>query len=175
MRFRKTPRCAGFTLAEVVLGVLLLGMTTALLGRAVADSLRAVESARYHEPNGYPIMKVRHAMLRLPTRAQVEEGGELEVPTIRASQREGDQTETLMLRARWQAEVKPTRLLNVFQVALEIDIEGGENEAEKVESLIFAYRPGWVDAQELESLLDAKEEEFNDRRTARGETVEDEE
>jgi hypothetical protein len=162
----------GFTLAEVVVGVLLLGLTAALLGRAISDSLRAYEQTRITNPYQYPIKRVSDLVLQLKTRDLVEEGGELEIPITYGNEREGDTQETTTLRARWEAEISPTSVLNLYVVDLTIDFQGGDDNL-KVESKIIAYRTAWGDADELEQLIEAKEEEFKERQSARGETEEE--
>lgn len=164
---------SGFTLAEVLVGVLLLGLTATLLGRAVSDGLRAMEQTRLESPNETTMQQVRSTVLSLTTRAQIEAGGELQVPIIQGAERSGEKPETVMLRVRWEAEILPTRLLNVYQIDLEVDIQGGGNEAAKVESKLIAYRTGWGAPEELEALLGAKEDEFKERLSARGETSEE--
>ena len=173
MRFNREPK-QGFTLAEVVVGVLLLGLSASLLGRAISDSLRAYEQTRLTNPYQYPMRKVREHVLQSETRAIVEEGGELEIPVRLGTQREGDTQETTVVRARWEAEVTPTRVLNVYQLDLSVDFQGGGDQAKKIESTLITYRTAWGDADEIEQLIEAKEEEFRERQSLRGEDVESE-
>ncbi|MGZ0655274.1 hypothetical protein ACWPKS_06675 [Coraliomargarita sp. W4R72] len=172
MHFNR-PKTKAFTLAEVVVGVLLLGLTAAVLGQAVSNALRAYTQTQLTNPYEYPVKRVRDHVLQLRTRALVEEGGELEIPITHGTQREGDTQETTTIRARWEAEVHSTRILNVYQVELSVDFQGGSEQALKTESKIITYRTTWSDPDEFEQLIEAKEEEFKDRQSARGEIVED--
>ncbi|MDQ8193700.1 hypothetical protein QEH59_04655 [Coraliomargarita sp. SDUM461004] len=173
MRF-KSNRSAGFTLAEVVVGVLLLGLTASLLGRAISDSLRAFEQNHRGDAYAYPMKRVRDEILLSTSRAQIEEGGELEIQVTTNTPREGETQETNTINARWEAEIHSTRIINLYQVDFSVNFDGGENEARKIDSQIIAFRTTWADPEEMEQLLEAKEEEFRERQSARGESEEGE-
>lgn len=163
----------GFTLAEVVLALLIFGLAAAVLGQAVTETLRAVSKANRHEPLGYPIYRVRTHVMAMPTRAEIEEGGELEVPVSHQSKETGT-AETEVVRTRWEAEIFPTGLLDVYVLELTINFESADIGPDSYEARYMAYRPGWGDSDETERLLELKEETFKERLTARG-IVEDEE
>ena len=139
-----------------------------------ADALHSHSLARTGESLDYPLYRVRNHLLALPTREAVEEVGDLEVPVaIRDSEEDTDRT--VVVRTRWEAEVFPTRLLDLFVVEATVTFEGEEADAAKREISLTAYRPAWSESDESERLVETKEEEFADRRLARGVSEDEEE
>ncbi|MBC2596154.1 prepilin-type N-terminal cleavage/methylation domain-containing protein [Ruficoccus amylovorans] len=160
------PRRAGFTLAEVVVATVLLGLAATVLGRTVSDAMRAYSMTRLSNPYSYALRHVRQEIMEIPSREQLEEGGTIEVYVPNPGGSDKSET-TIAVSARWEAEIYPTRLLNVYVVELDISFEA-EGEAESFQRRITAYRPNWADAEENSTLLQAKEKEFELRLAARG-------
>ncbi len=171
---KECRRRSGFTLAEVVVGVLLFGLAATVLTQAVSNSLNAYYLSRLENPLGYPMQRVREHVLGLTGRTAVEEGGEIEVP-IAIRDEDGGAGRTEVMRVRWEAEISATKILNYFVIELTATLESGDNSANAVESIFMVYRPFWTDPDEEERLIEVKEEEFADRLTTRGVTEEGEE
>ena len=157
---------AGFSLAEVVVAVLLFGLAAAVLGQSVSNALRGYAVSRQSQSNPVRLYEVRNHVLGLSNRSQIEAGGEIEIPVVRRRE-QGDTVETEMVRVRWEAEVFPTRLLHVFVLEVRVNFESG-GEADRAEQRLIAYRPAWADSEEQGNLIDAKEEEFKERQETRG-------
>jgi len=150
-------------------GILIFGMAAAVIGRAVSDALNAYSLSNLGDSTSYPMYRIRQHVLAIPNREEVEKGGEIEVPiAIRGEEGEVDETE--MVRARWEAEILPTRILDLYVLDLRANLQMGANDAQSLEERYTVYRPSWQDTEESEQLLQAKEEEFQDRLEARGET-----
>lgn len=173
-RRRNDHSRAGFTLAEVVVGVLLFGLAATVLTQAVANSLNAYHLSRLEDPLEYPMQRVREHILELRSRTELEEGGEIEVPVAIRDQN-GGTARTEVVRVRWEAEISPTKILNYFIVDLSANLESGGNTSDAVETRIMVYRPFWSDSEEEDRLIEVKEEEFKDRLATRGVTEEVEE
>ncbi len=172
MSFRQSPDRSGFTLAEVVVALIIFGVAAVVLGQAVSDTLRALTQSNRRDPLSYPVYRVRTHALALTTRDLVEEGGELEVPIAKRN-KETASVETETIRIRWEAEVRPTNLLNFYLLELTIRLESGGMGTDQLETQYMAYRPGWSDSDEMERLVEQKEETFKERLSARGITEED--
>jgi hypothetical protein len=155
-------RKLGFSLAEVVVAAVLLGLVATVLGRAVADALNAYSKIRMDDPYEYPAVQVRAHILERLNRTELETGGELDIPLPRRdAQSGGVQTETI--RARWEAEIFPTRILDLFLVEYSVVFHGGEEEAAQASDRLMLFRPMWADSEETRRLIEAKEEEFKTR------------
>lgn len=167
--YRQTccPRTSrGFTLAEVVVAVLLFGLAAAVLGQAVSDSLRAYAMSREAVSASDSETHVRRHVLGILSRSTLEEGGEVEVP-VAIRKQDSEEVETEMVKVRWEAEIFPTRLLDVYVLRVTMRLEGGSDVGEVTHDYI-AYRPSWAKQDEVDSLLESKEKEFRDRLSARG-------
>jgi prepilin-type N-terminal cleavage/methylation domain-containing protein len=171
MRPPSAHRNGGFTLAEVIVAVMIFGLAATVLGRAVSDAMRAYGMARHGGADTYVAEQVRQHVLTLPSRSQIEDGGELEVPVLRRASADATETTTEMVRVRWEAELFSTNLLDVFRIDLGIRLETGDNR-ESMEQSLLAYRPAWTEADDSARLIEAKEEAFSERLTARGELEE---
>jgi len=165
-RRRLRAASAGFTLAEVVVAVLIFGLSAAVLGQAVSDSLRAYALSRQEADAAHVGETVRRHVLTLLTREEVEKGGELEVPI--AQRKEGsEEVRTEMAKVRWEAEVLPSRLINVFQLKLTAHQQSG-SQVMAIERPYIVYRPSWSEDDEVDQLREAKEQEFAERLGERG-------
>jgi prepilin-type N-terminal cleavage/methylation domain-containing protein len=161
----------GFSMAELLVALLLFALAAFVLGRAAMDSLNTMLRPPIYQHNHRILHESRAAIFAARSRAELEAGGEREVALMTRTE-DGADTETV--RLRWEAEVTPTRILNLFAVDLTVRIEGGEERQALIEERFYAYRPSWVDAEEQEQLLNTKEDLFRELREARGEQEEDE-
>lgn len=162
---------SGFSMAELLIALTLFALAAYVLGRAAMDSLHSLARPPIYEHNQRILNEAREAVFAARSRSELEAGGEREVALMVRTE---DGTDTETVRVRWEAEVMPTRVLNLFAVDLTIRVEGGEESQQLIEERFFAYRPAWVDAEEQEQLVSAREEFFRELREARGEQEEDE-
>jgi len=157
---------AGFTLAEVVVGVLILGMTITLLGRAVSDALNAYRLSYLDDDYRYSLQEARKEILQIGSRTELEEGGELEIPVLEDEVRDGNRA-TRVVRIRWEAEIKPTNILDMYVILATIRFQDGGG-TEIREERLTVYRQNWDEDDEQERLIETKEEEFRERLSNRG-------
>lgn len=160
-----------FTLAEVAVALALLALAAFAFSRAVIDSLDALNYQPTEEE--VPIFEiVRREILNIRDRSTVEAGGDIEFPTLVRS-RDGDH-ETVMKRIRWEAEVFPTRVLNVFAAQVRINFVEDEDRPGDLELTFYAFRPRWGTSEEREAIISALEEMYSEREEARGQSEIDE-
>lgn len=158
------PR-TGFSLPEVLVSIVLLAMAVTILGQTVANSIRAHTFSQQYDPHSWPMRKLREAILSLPSREDIESGGELEISftiDLGQEQRERD------WKIRWEAEIYPTNLLNVYQVDVQATLEAGDAYSEVREFHLIAYRPNWSDPEETPRIEESIRERTRERLTARG-------
>jgi prepilin-type N-terminal cleavage/methylation domain-containing protein len=149
----------GFSMAELLIALTLFALAAYVLGRAAMDSLHSLARPPIYEHNQRILNEAREAVFAARSRSELEAGGEREVALMVRTE---DGTDTETVRVRWEAE------------DLTIRVEGGEESQQLIEERFFAYRPAWVDAEEQEQLVSAREEFFRELREARGEQEEDE-
>jgi type II secretory pathway component PulJ len=160
----------GFSIAELLIALTLFALAAFVLGRAAMDSLNTMVRPAIYNHSQRILNEAREAVFSTQSRSELEAGGEREIALMTRGE---DGTDTENVRLRWEAEVFPTRILNLFAVDLTLRIEGGEERQQLIEERIFAYRPRWVDAEEQEQLLNTKEDLFRELREARGEQEEE--
>lgn len=134
----------GYTLAEVVVAMALFGLLAYASMAAAGNALEALARSQTVDDRLGDITHVRQQVLKLNDLTEVEEGGTVETPSG--------------LRARWQAEVSPTNLLDVFQLELSIEFPYDEERRPPVEQALYVYRPRWTQAEQRRALINFKEE-----------------
>lgn len=144
---------AGHTLAEVVLALALFSLLAYAAVTAMASGLEVMAAERETDPRMDDERVVRHAIMAVGSRSELEAGGEVYVPS-------GQQV-------RWTAEPKPTNLLGVHHLEVTMRWQGGDGPEAEVERELFLYRPAWSDSREQEQLREHKMEWFEERRRDR--------
>jgi prepilin-type N-terminal cleavage/methylation domain-containing protein len=159
-----------FTLAEVAVAIALLGLAAFAFGRAVVDSLEAINhGAEQEDIRLFQIL--RGEVLNLSDRAQVEAGGEIEFPAlVRTREREH---ETQVIRLQWEAEVFPTQVLNVFAVRTRIRFLEDQDRPGDLPLNFFVYRPRWATSEERDALVATLEQTYSKRAEERGQSTEE--
>ncbi len=163
----------GFTLGEVVVAVLIFGLAATVLVQATSNALNSYILSRRDDRGSILMGHVRRDVLKILSREEVEEGGEVEVPHI-VRDPETDEEETELIDVRWEAEIHPTRILDVYILDLTAHFET-EGAVASVTDHITTYRPTWGESDQVEQLIEAKEQEFEERLSARGILEEEEE
>jgi prepilin-type N-terminal cleavage/methylation domain-containing protein len=140
---RRRP-LAGFSLPEVLLAVVLLGLAAVAVGQTVRSALGVLERSR--EVGGEkPLQSLAtRALLRSESRELAEEGGRLDLPD--------------RLRLEWSSETETTGIPDLFAVTLdwEADREAGERK-------LYLYRPEWSDPVDRDPLQERARRAIEDR------------
>jgi len=135
----------GFSLIEVVVALAIFAMAAVVLTETFVNSLLAREKGVSNDARNRDIRDVRMQLLLEPNREDAEEG---------------DTYKTLSNgSARWEAEIKPTNVIDLFQVQLRIEFEEPQD-AQKVSYLetLYLLRPTWSESDERSDLLQEKRE-----------------
>ncbi len=144
----------GHTLAEVILALALFSLLAYAAISAVAAGLEVMAGERTGNPEARAERFVRHVIMRVPSRSELEAGGEVSLSDGR--------------EVRWSATVEPTPLLGVHHLEAVMHWQGDEGEEVEIERKLFLYRPAWSDSAEQEQIRENKEEWFEERRRSRG-------
>lgn len=144
---------SGHTLAEVVLALALFSLLAYAAVSAMASGLEVMAAERKTDPRMDDERVVRHAIMAVSSRSDLEAGGDVYVPS-------GQQV-------RWTAELKPSNLLGVHHLEIVMRWQGGDGPEAELERELFLYRPAWSDSQEQEQLRERKMEWFEERRRER--------
>jgi prepilin-type N-terminal cleavage/methylation domain-containing protein len=146
-------RRTGFTLIEVTLALAIFALTATLLTEAFVNALRQWERRQPRILLEQDLAYVRQQIQALPDRETLEAGGTIRTPAL------GD--------VDWEAELAPTRLLDLLTVTLTTRWDQPEAEAlppgRQTETLLM-LRPGWMEADDRERLLEDKRRELEDGR-----------
>ncbi|WOO41931.1 type II secretion system protein [Rubellicoccus peritrichatus] len=156
---RGRQRKRGFTLAELIVALVLFSLIAVTMGQAIVNNLQALERLSGSTPLDHDLTRMRHRIMVIENLEELKEGGEIELPTD-----EGGDPMTV----RWTAEVFPTSTLDLFAVDLELEFQGG-GLATNREMRLFLYRPNWTEAEDREKLSEAKQLLLEEKRVERGE------
>jgi len=145
------PRCAAFSLIEVVVAVAIFAMAATALMSAFVNALLARESAVSNDQLHADIRAVRMQLLLEPDIEAAEDGDEYE--TLHSGE------------ASWEATIEPTDVVDLFRVQLNIRFSEPPEEqaADHVETL-YLLRPTWSQSDERSDLLQDKREALEDIR-----------
>lgn len=156
----------GFTLAETVVALALFAAAAVVFCQSALYARMALRSVDVHEPNYVRVRWIHHDVLRILSRDELEEGGEIELaPRVRKTATEEQEAEPERTVARWSVEILPTPVLDVHEVTLLVEFLQGEATEEEFEVVYYVYRPNWYDEGEREALLNEKRE-YWERLTA---------
>lgn len=138
-------RRRGFSLIEVLIALAILGIGIAALAQAVVNAVRATSAMESVDTIFHDVeFTVRQAIL-VTDREQFLSGGEIPLP---------DGT-----RARWDATIQETKTLDLFRVALKIQLPESSERPEFNDTVTFyLHRKGWMESIDRESLLTEKKE-----------------
>lgn len=137
----------GFTLIEVLISVALLAGALVVLAEGYANTLNALRAGEDKQNWHQDIAFVRERILRIETLELLESGGTLETLTSGP--------------ARWEAEIRPTPILDVHRLRFTIDFLDLD---ETVRQEVSVLRPQWSETAEREDLLQEKREDLDQAR-----------
>ena len=142
---------SGFTLIEALVSLAVFSMAATYLIATFVSALEARE--RGLSPNNLykDIQAVRMQLLLEPNVEAAEDGGDY--PTLHQGE------------ARWEAEIDPTEVVDLFRVSLQIEFNEPINEAAGTYTEeLYLLRPTWSEADDRSDLLAKKKEELLDSR-----------
>ncbi len=137
----------GFTLIEVLIAVALLAGALVVLAEGYANTLNALRAGEDKQNWQQDIAFVRERILRIETLELLESGGTLETLTSGP--------------ARWEAELRPTNILDLHQLRFTIDFLDLDR---IVRQEVTVLRPQWSEAADREDLLQEKREDLDQAR-----------
>lgn len=169
---------SGFTLPETVVAMSLFALAATVLCQAAINAHMGMERLERTDAGHLKIDWAREKILAITDREAIEEGGELVFPKhIRKTPRDDDDMEADAesdspddtIEATWEAEIFPTRVLDVHRLDITVTIESGEELGEPLLTSCFVYRPGWYEESEGRgNLVTEKEDEWERQQQARG-------
>lgn len=142
---RSNQQTAGFSLIETVIAVAIAGIAFLVLTETFFNVLLTVEDLEVRSNHQKDIRFVRSQVIRIPDRDEIEQGGEI--------------TSLSLGEADWEAEVRETETVDLFELDLSIEFRNpdGEEPIRHRETLRL-LRPTWSDSFERSTLLeDARE------------------
>jgi len=145
-----SPRSA-FTLVEVLIAMVIFASASAVLMSTFVNALLARERSANEDLLHADLRAVRMQLLLEPELEAAEDGGEY--PTLNHG------------AARWEAEIEPTEVVDLFRVQLSVQLagpEGGESSA--YQETLYLLRPTWSEADERSQLLEDKRQALEDSR-----------
>jgi general secretion pathway protein I len=129
----------GFTLLEVLVSLAIFALASVILAAAYVNTLTAFDAAARQQGRSQDLKLVRAKLLAEPDREIVEQGGALVLPDDR--------------QVRWEAEVAPTGVADLFHVTLHCEFTGaGRAGSWTQDSSLLLLRPTWSAADVREKL-----------------------
>jgi len=135
------PHRSGFTLAEVLVALVLFVLATGVLAGAVNNAIRSLETLEITEGTQQDYRFVRSQIFTISNITTFEEGGQIQTPDAG--------------QAQWSANVSPTQTADLYEVNITIALAGeGDVKPETDTRTYFLLRPGWtLDPTDRTSLL----------------------
>jgi general secretion pathway protein I len=139
-RGREAGGRGAFTLVEVLLALALFAMAVVVLAASYINVLNALESVKVDQALEQELALVRSRVLQEPDLDEIEKGGEVPTPTHGV--------------ARWEAQVSPTAVADLFRVDVRVELEGsGEETAPRtVDQTLYLLRADWSEPVERDEL-----------------------
>jgi prepilin-type N-terminal cleavage/methylation domain-containing protein len=162
-----------FTLPETIVALSLFSIAAMVLCQSAINARSSLERVRQLQPAHQRVDWIRKHILAITDRAVLEEGGELDYTAhVRKTPKSDEEAQSadaqVTVRARWEAEVFPTPVLDVHQIVIEYTIDEGEQVGAPATCSYYVYRPGWYEEDNRNSLLTEKREERDRDRESRG-------
>lgn len=148
LRTPATRAKAGFTLLEIVISVSLFAIGVTVLLSSYLNVINALHEIQVDQHFEQDIAMVRREALQVGTIEEFEDGGELETGSHGL--------------ARWEGEWEPTQVADLFKVRLLVEMHGGEELEEMVQTeySLIVTRPTWSDPIERDALREVTRERY---------------
>ncbi len=141
----------GFTLLEITVSIALFGLTMVVITQAFVNTLISLDSIESESDVQSDIRFVRTIALEESDRDEFENGGNVE--TLSSG------------TATWQATVEETRVSDLFNVQLTIELTPpSENSSQVFSQNLMILRPTWSDPVERSELIAEARERLLERR-----------
>ena len=148
-------RRGGFTLIETVLAMAIFGIAIVGLTGAFVNTLQALGTLQRQADYSPYIRFVRSHAISITDIDEFEDGGDIRTPD------EGE--------ARWEAEVEPMDVVDLFQVWMRIELTLPDvREPHVHEETFFVLRPTWSDPIERSILLSDAQDALERQRAREG-------
>jgi len=154
MNLIQAPSRRGFSLLEVTLALAIFGLGIVVLTKSFVNTLMGLEKVDVQTDYSGEMRFVRSHIIGIEDLEELEQGGELQTLSLGT--------------ARWQVEVEPTEVIDLFQTRISVQFEGRPEEVEPIqyEDTLYLLRPTWSDPVERSILLgEAKEALESERLT----------
>ena len=151
---RRHRHRSGFTLAEVLVALVIFVLSTTVLASAINNAMHALDILEIKEGTEQDYRFVRSQIFTITDLTTFQQGGQLTTPDAG--------------QATWSANVTPTQTADLYQVALTVQLAGeGDVKAESQTRTYYLLRPSWTtDASDRTTLLGTFHDNMAKIRTA---------
>lgn len=121
----------GFSLIETLVAVAIAGIAFFVLTETFFNVLLTLESLESEADYQKDIRFVRSQIIQISDRDELLDGGEI--------------TTLDLGEAKWEADIEPTDVLDLFDLTLYIRFENPEGDAFEYEEQLYLLRPTWAE------------------------------
>jgi type II secretory pathway pseudopilin PulG len=135
---------AGFSLVETLVAIMIFILTVGVLAQSLSIALNAIANMEIQEGHEHDFQFVRDQVLTISDTQSLSLGGQVQTP-------EGGQ-------GTWAAETETTETPDLFQLNLNITLEGGDASngglpADSANETIYVERPAFSETDDESNLL----------------------
>jgi len=136
MPLRKTK--VGFTLLEVTLSLIILGMSLVVIYQVFSNTLMSSTIVSSRQADNIDLRFLKQQLLKEPRLSEVQNGGNIVTP---------DQKEWT-----WKANVSPTKVLDLYKVTITlIDLN---RSSRQLSQTFYLLRPTWTSPSKRQTILE---------------------
>lgn len=127
-----------FTLIEVLVALVIFGLSGLVLASAYVNVLSAHQAALQRDLNAGDLRLVREAVRAEPSLDKIRAWNELALPEDR--------------NARWKVTLTPTPVADLFDVVVEIELSGKDGNRQTLTDNCRLLRPTWSQPADRDTL-----------------------
>ena len=127
-----------FTLIEVLVALVIFGLSGLVLASAYVNVLSAHQAALQRDVNAGDLRLVREAVRAEPSPDKIIAWNDLALPEDR--------------KARWKVTLTPTPVADLFDVAVEIELNGKDGKRQTLTDNCRLLRPTWSQPADRDTL-----------------------
>jgi general secretion pathway protein I len=131
-------RFRAFTLIEVLVALVIFAFSAIMLASAYVNMLNAHEAVLHRDDSAGDLRLVREALRAEPSADKIAAWNDLALPDDRS--------------AHWRATLTPTPVADLFEVKLEIELTGKDDQKQTVTETCRLLRPTWSQPADRDSL-----------------------